>query len=310
MVDLSRLLIILHELGHVKGLDRNTCSQYFTSAKTEALTLQELTTASPISPAWGTKGKHHPLISRAIASIPKNSPKPHGIITKKWIKYGFSHKIWSITEYVAISFISNWMLRVGEAALPQEKHIITWSMIKFYFISSSNEMIPMPLDQLNKTPCHMVTLTLHSRKKQPVARHLPGRVNFANFSDPSKGCTEWCDLCIATILQGWAIYNNIWQLTQEELDHRPLLYSPDLRRCITPEEITAALRRNAAAQDQDPSIFTATDLRRGSITKLAQSDIPIELYLQAVGHKQPESSRPYLVPDVKSAQLVTENLNS
>ena len=83
-----------------------------------------------------------------------------------------------------------------------------------------------------------------------------------------------------------------------------------MNKCITPEEISDALHRNAVKQGQDPTLFTPTDLRRTSITKLAHSDIPIQLYLQAVGHKHIESSRPYLTPDVNSAQIVTKKLMS
>ena len=275
MVDLSRLILILYELGHVKNLDRNTCSQYLTDAKMEAMALQDLTSQT-VSPAWGIKGKHHPVISRTLASIPKKSPKTHGIVTKEWIKFGFFNT-WTVTEYVAIAFIFSWMLRIGEAALPQEEHIITWSMVVFYFISSSNEMVPMTMQQVMTIPCHMVTLHLHSRKKQPQARHLPGRVNFARLTDPSQGCSTWCDICIATILQGWAVQNRIDQFSDSELQFRPLLFSPDMNKCITPDEISDALHRNAVKQGQDPTLFTPTDLRPTSITKLAHSDIPIQL---------------------------------
>lgn len=308
MVDLSRLIIILYELGHLQGLSRQTCSQYFTSAKLEALRLQDLL-AQPIPAAWGRKGYHHPIISRALASIPQKSIKPHGIITKAWIKSGFLHT-WTILEYVSIAFIFSWIFRIGEAALPQQEHNITWSMVTFSLLSTSDDMIPMTPEQLLSQPCHMVSLELHSRKKQPLARPLPGRINFARFANPSQGCTRWSDLCIATILQGWAIWNHIHELPMHELATRPLLLSPDTNRCITPSEVTAALRRHAKYLGQDPKLFTPTDLRRTQITKLAHSNIPIQLYLQTVGHKSLEASQPYLTPDVESAKQVTAQLHS
>ena len=299
--------MFLDHLGHEEGLARQTVSAYLSNVKHHYTT--ELSLFGPPSSVWGPKGSRHPLITLTLNAIPRHERPPRMFLSHKWIKDGFDH-CWSTTEYVAIAFLYGWILRVGEGCKPLESHIITWSMVTFYVSDLDGERSVLPMADLRTRPCDMVEVHLHSRKCQEEARRLPGRINTCHLADPSKGTTTWCGLCMPTLLQGWAIDNNIDRLSSATVDKRPVLAIPGTNQVVSPSMISKALRRNAHRRGEDEKSVVPHCLRHTPITQLANSSVADNppLLLLATGHKSVESTDPYINPGHYMAERISAEL--
>ena len=302
--DVCRLVMVIHTLGQDEGLSRGTVSDYLTSAKhfyTETISL-----FTPVSAAWGTKGVHHPHVTLALRAVPDKHRLPRMLLSPAWIQDGFRH-CWTTWEYVAIALMYGWLLRVGEAC-PQlyQHHTMTWEMVTFY---DDNDQ-PLPMRALRTQPCDLVGLQLASRKHQEHARLMPGRTSNHIIQDPRHGATSWCNLCMATILQGWAILNNIDRMTPVQLAQRPVLAKPGSDSTPARLDISNALKRNARRRGEDPARVAPHCLRQSPISWLANSPLIYNqpAFLRATGHKSMDSSTPYIVPGRYMAAAVTEAL--
>ena len=240
-----------------------------------------------------------------LKSIPFHHRPHKHLIDTAWIKDGFEH-CWTTPEYVAIAFLLGWILRVGEGCDEYSNHLLTWSMVTFR-IFRHNKWQTLPMSELRTTTCNMVDLLPHSRKYQDEPRLMPGRMNTCHLADPSLGDVTWCHLCMPTLLQGWAIRNNIDKLSSTDRAARPILASPGNTKPITRNAIAAALRRHARQRNEDETTVVPTSLRKTAITRLANSDVTAnqDLYLRAVGHHSIQSSEPYIEPGPKGAAAVT-----
>ena len=309
-VALCRLLLVAHHMGHVQNLAQATVSNYMSSAKNHYLLVSSLFTH--ISPVWGPKGKNHPLLSMLIRSIPYRHRPQKMILTPAWLHDGFV-RCWSQQEYVAIVFMRDWMLRSGEACdTDWNGHLLMWSMVTFSVNTSSDIWVPLPLSDLRTTPCDMVTVRPDSRKFQDEPRDMPGRINFTHLQDPTLGVTTWCNLCTASLLQGWAITNHIDMMSPSELANRPILAAPHSSYVITARHVAAALRRLAVLRHEDPATVVPHCLRKSGINQLGNSSAITypDTYLRAVGHKSIAASAAYTHPTPSMAQLVTSSLHT
>jgi hypothetical protein len=241
-----------------------------------------------------------------LKSIPSRHREVKRLFSLNWIKDGFEN-CWNTVEYVAIAFLLGWVLRVGEGCDMTSKHQITWSMIHFS-IQTDNVWGPLPMTQLRTQPCDMVELKQHSRKYQEEPRLMPGRVNMCHLADPSLGAITWCHLCMPTLLQGWAIMNDVDHLSATQLASRPVLAPPGSDHAITRLAVSDALRRLARLRNEDESTVTPHCLRKTGITLLANSSVieNPDCFLRAVGHHHLESSEPYIVPDATAAAAVSK----
>ena len=211
-----RLLLVVDYWGYTKGLARNTVSQYISSTKTH-YTQQEVFGHKPAA-VWQEKGKHHPLLSAALKGIPPKHRQETMKVDADWFKDGFLHS-WSTLEYVAVTFIYSWMLRICEATLKAETaHTVMWSMVKFKIKIPNGGMQEMQGRELRTTPCDMVELDMDTRKHQEQAREMPGRMNMRHIPDPSQGATTWQGMCQATMLQGWALMRPGQEISGMESD--------------------------------------------------------------------------------------------
>ena len=301
-------MIILNQWGHEEGLDRNTVAQYLTNAK--IYHLEVLSLEIPPSPAWGIKGQHHPWISRTLKSIPRTSRRERMEITIDWIHDAFRHKVWDTPEFVAIALMYGWMLRVSEVTATDSGHGVKWSMVTFFHLSESGALTPMPMTDLRSTPCGYVQLQLESRKYQSdEVRRMPGRMNTAHFVDPSQGLSIWSGLCVATILQAWAIANAIDVMTPHDRNARFVLTRPGtIDNVVTYLDIVNALHKQARRRPDVPGWIATHNLRASSITRMANSSVGQcpETMLLATGHKNLTSMEPY----VKPGQAMAEQLSS
>ena len=306
-MDLLRIILVADVMGHEHCLSRDTVDSYLSHVKHFYLT--DLSLPQPPSRAWGAKGERHPLLRQTIQAIPEAIHKPQIFLTSKWIKHGFEH-CWSETEYVAIAFLYGWILRAGEGCKPLEDHILTWSMVKFYVVDEEGSEMTLPFSKLTEHICDMVRIFPESRKYQSHSRPLPGRVNKTHLKNPAAGTTTWCNLCMPTLLQGWAIRNKIHTMSRLELLHRPILTDPITQKVVTASQVSTALRRNARALHEDESAVIPRCLRRTPITQLANSNLvqSPSLLLLATGHKDLRSTAPYIDPGYYMAEKVTNAL--
>jgi hypothetical protein len=304
VVDLLRLLVVLDALGHDQGLSRGTVSDYLTSTKHHYTVDRQFVDGTPAS-VWGSKGHNHPLVTMMLKSIPVRHRAIKRLLSPAWIKDGFD-RCWNPLEYVAIAFLLGWILRVGEGCDMTSAHHITWSMVHFS-IQTNDVWGPLPMTQLRTRPCDMVELKQQSRKYQEEPRLMPGRINMCHLDDPSLGATTWCHLCMPTLLQGWAIMNDVDHLSATQLASRPVLAPPGSDRAITRSEVSAALRRLARLRHEDEDTVTPHCLRKTGITLLANSSAieNMDRFLRTVGHHHIQSSEPYIVPDHSAAAAVS-----
>jgi hypothetical protein len=303
--DLLRLLTVVHHWGHEQCLARGTVAQYVTNTKHHYL-VDRLPFGDP-SPAWGDKSHHHPLVAQLLHSIPERHRPLSRIVTTDWIKDGVEH-CWTTEEFVAIAFILGWILRVGEATETADtQHLATWGMLSFQ-IYREGQWRPLPMADLQSTPCDMLELHLLSRKYQHGPRLMPGRINTCHLRDPSQGTTQWCHLCLPTILQAWAITNRIDRLSQTARDRRPILARPSSDRAISAQAIARALRRLARQRHENEESVIPHCLRKTGITAMANNDTVTrnqDRLLRTVGHKSLQSLEPYVVPDASAAAVIT-----
>jgi hypothetical protein len=244
-----------------------------------------------------------------LKAIPIHDRPIRKFLSHEWIEDGFRN-CWNTAEYVAIAFLYGWILRVGEGCKPLEQHIITWSMVTFYLCDLYGDRTVMPMTALRTSPCDMVELNLHSRKYQEVARRIPGRVNTCHLPDPAKGTTTWCGLCMATLLQGWAIDNNIDMMLPTTLAQRPVLAMPNSDTVVSADTVSRALRRNARRRGENEQEVVPHCLRHTPITQLANSSVANNpsLLLLATGHKSMESTDPYVDPGRYMAKEISAQL--
>jgi hypothetical protein len=109
---------------------------------------------------------------------------------------------------------------------PGMLHTVTWSMVTFSVHDEGEEFRPLPMEELRVRPCHMVELLPTSRKYQPQPRVMPARVNMTMLRTPANGLRDWCQLCMPTILQAWAIANDVDHLSVQERADRAILAPP------------------------------------------------------------------------------------
>ena len=305
-VDVLRIVLVLDVLGHEQGLSRNTVADYLTSAKHHYLLAQSL--SDPRPSAWGSHGQHHPIVSTALKAIPVHHREPRQLLTIAWIKDGFERS-WTTPEYVAIAFLHGWLLRVGEGCKYLEKHIITWSMITFS-IYINGELHELPMSRLRTTPCDQMDLHQASRKYQEGPRLMPGRVNTCHLADPATGAHVWCHLCMPTIMQAWAIINDIDLMSVEDRQSRPVLAQPGTDWVISATDVSKALKRHALRRGESEASVSPHCLRTMGLTQLANSEVAQNppMFLRAVGHKSMEASEPYVRPSPYMATAVTSAL--
>ena len=301
--------MVLNHWGHIEELDRHTVSNYLSSAKqyyTEQLALTH--TASPV---WGAKGHSQMLVSQMLKSIPYRPRTPKQLIDIDWIKDGFQ-RCWTTHEYVAIAFMLGWMLRTAEVCNTSwNGHLLTWSAITFKICRNKKWSI-LPMHLLPTIPCDLVELLPPTRKYQTTPRKMPGRVNTCHLKKPAQGTTTWCNLCMPTIIQGWALQNNIHNLTVEQRAHRPFLAAPGSNVAIQDDHFRGALRRLALLRHEDPKAVVPHCLRRSGINALANSEFigQYHAYLAAVGHHSLKASEAYQEPSPFMAQSCTANMNT
>ena len=296
-------------MGHEKGLARNTVSTYLSNVKhhyTSSIFLPQ-----PPSAAWGVPKTRPTLLKLCVQSIPEHKRAIPRFLTKTWIRDGFEN-CWTTMEYVAIAFLYGWMLRIGEGTNPFEDHIITWGMVTFYELDVNENIVVQPLSTLPDRPCYMVVVQPHSRKYQEHSRPLPGRVNFTHLIHPMDGIYQWCNLCMCSLLQGWAIRCSIWRYTQAALADRPVLSSPGTHRVISAHAVSQALKRNAIRRGERTDDIVPRCLRRTPITQLANSAYATDASLMslATGHKDPRSTQVYIDPGEYMAEQVTDALDA
>lgn len=315
MVDLLRILVVLHTLGHVEKLDRGTVSNYLTGAKHHYTITRAL--FATVSPIWGPQGTLHPMITMMLKSIPHRHRPAKLLLTPGWIHEGFTH-CWTTQEFVAIALMFGWMLRSGEVCdVSWTEHLITWSMVTFSLHDHSDSDTDdhwhlMPMHLLRTTPCDMVDLNQASRKYQQEFRPTPGRINVCHIADPSLGATTWNHLCMATILQGWAILNDVDHMTSSELATRPLLAAPHTITLITREQVGAAMRTLARRRNENEATVVPHCLRKAGINTLANSAFVTheDAYLRTVGHKSIAASSAYITPTPATSALVTAAMHT
>ena len=307
--DLLRLVLVVDYMGHEKGLARSTVTTYLSNIKhhyTSSILMPQ-----PPSPAWGAPKSRPALLTLAVKSVPEHKRVVPRFLTKDWIHYGFLN-CWTTFEYVAIAFLYGWMLRVGEGTNLIQDHIVTWSMVTFYEFNKDDDIVIQPLSTLSSRPCYMVMIAPHSRKKQDKCRPIPGRVNFTHLADPATGIYQWCNLCICTLLQGWAIRCGIWKYTTAALEALPVLAAPGSGQVISAAQISQALKRNASLRGERTDDIVPKCLRRTPITQLANSSYASDALLMslATGHKDPRSTQVYIEPGEYMAQEVTDALDA
>ena len=309
MVDVLRLLVVIDHLGNERGLARATVSNYFSGAKYHYLLAHSLDNTPPPA-AWGGPGVHHRLVTMALKAIPERKRPVRMILSAAWIEDGFRN-CWTTTEYVSIAFLYGWVLRGGEGCDFLQGHIITWSMIAFY-VWKNEQLHEMPMTDLRTTPCDQMDLHQDSRKYQHGPRLMPGRVNTCHLADPARGALDWCHLCMPTIMQGWAILNNIDHMSQAERERRPVLAQPGREDVLSVEAVSQALKANARRRGEPETSVSSHCLRATGITMLANSAVADNptMFLRAVGHKSMQSSEPYVRPSPFMAQAVTEALQA
>jgi len=304
MIDLLRLMLVLDTWGHEEQMSRLTVGNYLTGTK-HHYTVERPLLGATVSSVWGPKGHNHPLVTMLLQSIPVRHRPMKRLLTTAWIRDGFQH-CWSTHEYVAIAFLLGWVLRVGEGCNELDPHIIMWSMITFsvYWHETWQEL---PMSHLRGTPCDMMELHQQSRKYQEGPRCMPGRMNTCHLADPSLGATTWCHLCMPTVLQGWAILNNVDKMSPTERAQRPVLAPPGSIHAITRDAVSDALRRLARLRHEDETTVVPTCLRKTSITELANSEVinNSDRFLRTVGHHDLRSSEPYIVPGPLAAAAIT-----
>jgi hypothetical protein len=307
-VDLCRILVILHQLGHVDGRTRGTVSNYYSSAKHYyTVTRAHLCSVSPI---WGAKKEMHPRITLMLLSIPSSPPRIKFLPTPEWVRDGFMRGCWSPQAYVTIAFLMGWILRVGEGCDTESIHLLTWSAVTFKIQNADSTWHVLPWSALRTTACDLVELLPASRKYQDSPRPMPGRVNTCHLSDPSHGTQVWTDMCMATLLQGWALDNHLDTMPASTRDIRPILAAPDTNIVLTRDQVSDALRTLARLRGEDPINIFPHCLRTTGISTMANSGAArdTDLYLRTVGHHSGRSSDPYVYPDEHSANAVTDIL--
>ena len=228
-----------------------------------------------------------------------------------WFKDGFLHS-WSTLEYVAVTFIYSWMLRICEATLKAETaHTVMWSMVKFKIKIPNGGMQEMQGRELRTTPCDMVELDMDTRKHQEQAREMPGRMNMRHIPDPSQGATTWQGMCQATMLQGWALLCDLDKKSPEWKATRPVLAHPgDMLRPLTPYDVSNALKRQVRRDPERSGRMSAHVLRHNGITAVANSKAPVSkaALLALTGHSDLKTTQRYIHPGTEMAQQSTDAL--
>lgn len=250
-----------------------------------------------------------------IHSIPNRPRKPKQLLSIQWIQDGFNRGCWTIQEYVAIALMLGWMLRTAEVCNTQwNGHLLTWNDITFLCSSPTSEWLPLPMADLRTVPCDIVHLQPQSRKfqEQTGTHIMPGRVNTCYLVNPSQGLTQWTDLCMATIIQAWAIHNNIDTMSPTERAQRPLLAAPGSNKSISAKDLRHAMKRLAALRHEDPETVMPHCLRLTGINILANSDVMTNAhsYLMAVGHKSLDASKSYNRSTPAMAAKITHTMQS
>ena len=290
-------------------LSRSTIAQYLSAAKMHHTDIMPLE-GHPVSPVWQAKGNIHPLFSQRLNCIPLQPKQQHQVIDRDWLRTGFLHT-WTTAERFAILFMYNWGLRIGEVVQSTEiLHLLHWDMVKFWVIPSDNSgrMVRLPMDELHTRPCDMVELCPRSRKWQPTAREMPGRMNRAKIPSPPEGLYEWHDLCAATLLQGWACHNHIDKLSEKQRQDRPVLCIPGENKMLTSSAISQALRRHQKKCPERTGKLTPHTLRHANITVLVNSEevaTKDSTLLAATGHANITSTKPYAHPNQGMTNSVT-----
>jgi hypothetical protein len=305
-VALCRLLVVVHHLGHIQHLARDTVSNYMSSAKYHYTLVTGLFGA--VSTVWGPKGKNHPLVSMLLQSIPYRHRPCKTILSFPWIHDGFL-RTWTPHEYVAIALMRGWMLRSGEAcATAWNGHLLMWSMVRFRIHIHHDIWSDLPMSQLRTRYCDLVELHPDSRKFRTEPSTMPGRVNITHLADPATGLDTWNNLDMASILQAWAIRNDIDHRHPTDLQTRPLLADPLTNSVISAHQVSQALKRHAVLRHEDPSTVMPHGLRMSAINDLAQGSlIHDELtYLNTVSHRSTAATQDYLKSFTpQTAALVT-----
>mmetsp|Transcript_24223 Transcript_24223/g.45056 ORF Transcript_24223/g.45056 Transcript_24223/m.45056 type:complete len:230 (-) Transcript_24223:184-873(-) len=216
---------------------------------------------------------------------------------------------WSTMEYVAVTFIYSWMLRIGEATLKAETaHTVMWSMVRFKIKIPRGGMREMQGRELRTTPCDMVELHMDTRKHQELAREMPGRTNMRRIEDPSQGATTWQGMCQATMLQGWALLCDLDKKSPEWKAARPVLAHPgEALKPMTPYDVNNALQRQVRRDPERSGRMSAHVLRHNGITAVANSKTPVPeaALLALTGHTDLKTTKGYIHPGPEMARQST-----
>ena len=156
----------------------------------------------------------------------------------------------------------------------------------------------------------MVQIFPQTRKKQEEARAVPGRVNYIQWHDPLDGIYKWSNLCVCSLMQGWAVRHQIWRWSVQELATTHVLSMPGTRQAITGTMVAEALKRNATARGEDVTDVVPQCLRRTPLTQLANSGLASDpmLIALAAGHKSVDTSKIYVEPELSMAAKITKGL--
>jgi hypothetical protein len=146
-------------------------------------------------------------------------------------------------------------------------------MVKFFTFDSGQQPTPFPMQLLCCKPADMVSLELESRKYQPHQRQMPGRINTIFLEQPAQGLDMWVNMCMVTILQAWAIRNNVQHMSPAQRRNRAVLTPPGGTHPLTAHQVSVAMKRNANRRLEDPSTVMPSCLRTTAITALANSDV-------------------------------------
>ena len=117
---------------------------------------------------------------------------------------------------------------------------------------------------------------------------------------------------MATILQGWAILNNIDTMSTTDLATRPVLSAPGTNILITRQQVGDALRVLARRRHEDEATVVPHCLRKSGINTLANTDFITheDAYLRTVGHKSIASSASYITPTPATSALAKRAMHT
>ena len=113
-----------------------------------------------------------------------------------------------------------------------------------------------------------------------------------------------------TLLQGWAIQNNLPSMPVEQWKNRPVLTVPNSNQVISSVVVSNALIRHARSRGEDPNCVVHHCLRHSSITALANSSVGAntQAMLAASGHRNESSLKTSVRPGQHMRNTVSQAL--